>query len=144
MHLNILISFLLPFQYIWANCHLSKICTNCLFSFPDFFNAGQFQSPYVEAPHFAGAQYNYSNFPMPTAPPGAQRHPSTEWRCKKNDIAVGLACSTTLIWCIIYVIGHRGEGFEFSCVGYISVKNSLSHARLHFSGWEGMLAVLYL
>ncbi|KAJ9673162.1 hypothetical protein PVL29_023025 [Vitis rotundifolia] len=37
----------------------------------------QFQSPYVEAPHFAGAQCNYSNFPMPTAPPGAQRDPST-------------------------------------------------------------------
>ncbi|EHA8590462.1 Chaperone protein dnaJ 10 [Cocos nucifera] len=32
------------------------------------------QSPYVEAPQFAGAQYTY-NFPMPTAPPGAQRHP---------------------------------------------------------------------
>ncbi|KAM7513938.1 hypothetical protein LguiA_003521 [Lonicera macranthoides] len=32
------------------------------------------QSPYVEAPQFAGTQYNY-NFPMPTAPPGAQRHP---------------------------------------------------------------------
>ncbi|KAK2988149.1 hypothetical protein RJ640_020631, partial [Escallonia rubra] len=31
-------------------------------------------SPYVEAPQFAGAQFNY-NFPMPTAPPGAQRHP---------------------------------------------------------------------
>lgn len=30
------------------------------------------QSPYVEAPHFTGAQYSY-NFPMPTAPPGAQR-----------------------------------------------------------------------
>ncbi|KAL6317063.1 hypothetical protein AAG906_029815 [Vitis piasezkii] len=39
--------------------------------------ASQFQSPYVEAPHFAGAQYNYSNFPMPTAPPGAQRDSST-------------------------------------------------------------------
>ncbi|KAJ6831969.1 chaperone protein dnaJ 10-like [Iris pallida] len=33
------------------------------------------QSPYVEAPQFAGVQYNY-NFPMPTAPPGAQRHAS--------------------------------------------------------------------
>ncbi|GFS35924.1 DNAJ heat shock N-terminal domain-containing protein [Actinidia rufa] len=32
------------------------------------------QSPYVEAPQFAGAQFN-CNFPMPTAPPGAQRHP---------------------------------------------------------------------
>ncbi|KAF7139091.1 hypothetical protein RHSIM_Rhsim07G0258500 [Rhododendron simsii] len=32
------------------------------------------QSPYVEAPQFAGAQHNF-NFPMPTAPPGAQRHP---------------------------------------------------------------------
>ncbi|KAI5660852.1 hypothetical protein M9H77_20175 [Catharanthus roseus] len=32
------------------------------------------QSPYVEAPQFAsGGQFNYS-FPMPTAPPGAQRH----------------------------------------------------------------------
>ncbi|KAG0467289.1 hypothetical protein HPP92_018869 [Vanilla planifolia] len=30
------------------------------------------QSPYVEAPQFSGAQYSY-NFPMPTAPPGAQR-----------------------------------------------------------------------
>ncbi|KAJ6941790.1 hypothetical protein NC651_007530 [Populus alba x Populus x berolinensis] len=30
------------------------------------------QSPYVEAPHFDGAQFNY-NFPRPTAPPGAQR-----------------------------------------------------------------------
>lgn len=39
--------------------------------------ASQFQSPYVEAPQFAGAQYNYSNFPMPTAPPGAQRDSST-------------------------------------------------------------------
>ncbi|WOK91966.1 guanine nucleotide-binding protein alpha-2 subunit isoform X1 [Canna indica] len=29
------------------------------------------QSPYVEAPQFAGASFN---FPMPTAPPGAQRH----------------------------------------------------------------------
>ncbi|KAM0937196.1 putative DNAJ-containing protein [Dioscorea sansibarensis] len=32
------------------------------------------QSPYVEAPQFAGSNYTY-NFPMPTAPPGAQRHP---------------------------------------------------------------------
>ncbi|TKY53835.1 Chaperone protein dnaJ 10 [Spatholobus suberectus] len=30
------------------------------------------QSPYVEAPHFAGMQFDY-NFPRPTAPPGAQR-----------------------------------------------------------------------
>ncbi|XP_042488810.1 chaperone protein dnaJ 10-like isoform X3 [Macadamia integrifolia] len=30
--------------------------------------------PYVEAPQFAGVQYN-DNFPMPTAPPGAQRYP---------------------------------------------------------------------
>jgi len=29
------------------------------------------QSPYVEAPQFGGAYYSY--FPMPTAPPGAQR-----------------------------------------------------------------------
>ncbi|KAJ6928418.1 chaperone protein dnaJ 10-like [Populus alba x Populus x berolinensis] len=34
------------------------------------------QSPYVEAPQFNGAQFNY-NFPRPTAPPGAQRHSST-------------------------------------------------------------------
>ncbi|XP_021284444.1 chaperone protein dnaJ 10 [Herrania umbratica] len=32
------------------------------------------QSPYVEAPNFADAQFTY-NFPRPTAPPGAQRHP---------------------------------------------------------------------
>ncbi|KAL8126922.1 chaperone protein dnaJ 10-like [Apium graveolens] len=31
------------------------------------------QSPYVEAPKFAGAQNNF-DFPVPTAPPGAQRH----------------------------------------------------------------------
>ncbi|GMP44293.1 hypothetical protein CsSME_00013293 [Camellia sinensis var. sinensis] len=31
------------------------------------------QSPYVEAPQFADAQFN-CNFPMPTAPPGVQRH----------------------------------------------------------------------
>ncbi|KAL3830574.1 hypothetical protein ACJIZ3_019376 [Penstemon smallii] len=30
------------------------------------------QSPYVEAPQSIGSQYN---FPMPTAPPGAQKHP---------------------------------------------------------------------
>ncbi|KAK7308228.1 hypothetical protein VNO77_41829 [Canavalia gladiata] len=30
------------------------------------------QSPYVEAPHFAGMQFHH-NFPRPTAPPGAQR-----------------------------------------------------------------------
>ncbi|XP_011041091.1 PREDICTED: chaperone protein dnaJ 10-like [Populus euphratica] len=34
------------------------------------------QSPYVEAPQFNGAQFNY-NFPRPMAPPGAQRHSST-------------------------------------------------------------------
>ncbi|GAB4828478.1 Chaperone protein dnaJ 10 [Ancistrocladus abbreviatus] len=34
--------------------------------------ASGLQSPYVEAPHFAGAYVQY-NFPMPTAPPGAQR-----------------------------------------------------------------------
>ncbi|KAL2529831.1 DNAJ heat shock N-terminal domain-containing protein [Forsythia ovata] len=34
-------------------------------------NALASQSPYVEAPQFAGAQFN---FPMPTAPPGAQKH----------------------------------------------------------------------
>ncbi|KAL8130692.1 hypothetical protein V2J09_019847 [Rumex salicifolius] len=34
------------------------------------------QSPYVEAPNFAGAANDYS-FPMPTAPPGAQKHYST-------------------------------------------------------------------
>ncbi|XP_007018601.2 PREDICTED: chaperone protein dnaJ 10 isoform X1 [Theobroma cacao] len=32
------------------------------------------QSPYVEAPNFADAQFTY-NFPRPTAPPGAQRNP---------------------------------------------------------------------
>lgn len=32
------------------------------------------QSPYVEAPRFGGA-YSSFNFPMPTAPPGAQRDP---------------------------------------------------------------------
>ncbi|XP_071724625.1 chaperone protein dnaJ 10-like [Rutidosis leptorrhynchoides] len=32
------------------------------------------QSPYVETPSFPDAQINY-NFPRPTAPPGAQRHP---------------------------------------------------------------------
>ncbi|XP_072979479.1 chaperone protein dnaJ 10-like [Typha angustifolia] len=32
------------------------------------------QSPYVEAPQFGGAHYAF-NFPMPTAPPGAQRNP---------------------------------------------------------------------
>ncbi|KAL6982572.1 Chaperone protein dnaJ 10 [Sarracenia purpurea var. burkii] len=37
------------------------------------YSAVPLQSPYVEAP-FAGAQMNF-NFPMPTAPPGAQRHP---------------------------------------------------------------------
>lgn len=40
---------------------------------PSHTNLGQ-QSPYVEAPHFAGPQFN---FPMPTAPPGAQRHSPT-------------------------------------------------------------------
>ncbi|XP_022850669.1 chaperone protein dnaJ 10-like isoform X2 [Olea europaea var. sylvestris] len=34
-------------------------------------NAIASQSPYVEAPQFAGTQFN---FPMPAAPPGAQRH----------------------------------------------------------------------
>ncbi|KAF7817713.1 chaperone protein dnaJ 10 [Senna tora] len=33
------------------------------------------QSPYVEAPHFAGMHLDY-NFPRPTAPPGAQRPPT--------------------------------------------------------------------
>ncbi|KAK9109666.1 hypothetical protein Sjap_017726 [Stephania japonica] len=33
------------------------------------------QSPYVEAPRFTGMEYTY-NFPMPAAPPGAQRHSS--------------------------------------------------------------------
>ncbi|KDP36705.1 hypothetical protein JCGZ_07996 [Jatropha curcas] len=33
------------------------------------------QSPYVEAPNFAGAQFD--NFPRPTAPPGASKHSST-------------------------------------------------------------------
>ena len=32
------------------------------------------QSPYVEAPQFGGAYFSF-NFPMPTAPPGAQRDP---------------------------------------------------------------------
>ncbi|XWS56891.1 hypothetical protein CRYUN_Cryun09bG0124800 [Craigia yunnanensis] len=32
------------------------------------------QSPYVESPNFVDAQFTY-NFPRPTAPPGAQRHP---------------------------------------------------------------------
>uniref|UniRef100_A0A0D9XF71 J domain-containing protein n=1 Tax=Leersia perrieri TaxID=77586 RepID=A0A0D9XF71_9ORYZ len=32
------------------------------------------QSPYVEAPQFGGSYYSL-NFPMPTAPPGAQRDP---------------------------------------------------------------------
>ncbi|XP_043713261.1 chaperone protein dnaJ 10 isoform X1 [Telopea speciosissima] len=37
------------------------------------------KSPYVETPQFAGVQYNY-NFPMPTAPPGAQRYPPSTGR----------------------------------------------------------------
>lgn len=32
------------------------------------------QSPYVEAPQFGGTYCSF-NFPMPTAPPGAQRDP---------------------------------------------------------------------
>ncbi|KAL0361971.1 UNVERIFIED_CONTAM: Chaperone protein dnaJ 10 [Sesamum radiatum] len=36
-------------------------------------NAFASQSPYVEAPQIAGSQLN--NFPMPTAPPGAQKQP---------------------------------------------------------------------
>ncbi|KAI5423610.1 variant 3, Chaperone protein dnaJ 10 [Lathyrus oleraceus] len=41
---------------------------------PDFSTQAVFasQSPYVEAPHFAGMQFDY-NFPRPTAPPGAHR-----------------------------------------------------------------------
>ncbi|OIV92596.1 hypothetical protein TanjilG_07587 [Lupinus angustifolius] len=41
-------------------------------SSPDFS-----QSPYVEAPNFAGMQFDY-NFPRPTAPPGAQRPPTSK------------------------------------------------------------------
>ncbi|XP_020205093.1 chaperone protein dnaJ 10 [Cajanus cajan] len=43
-------------------------------SSPDFSTHAVFvsQSPYVEAPQFAGMQFDY-NFPRPTAPPGAQR-----------------------------------------------------------------------
>ncbi|KAG8377173.1 hypothetical protein BUALT_Bualt08G0000500 [Buddleja alternifolia] len=37
------------------------------------YNAFAPQSPYVEAPQFAGAQVN--NFPMPAAPPGAHKQP---------------------------------------------------------------------
>ncbi|CAK9183428.1 unnamed protein product [Ilex paraguariensis] len=37
------------------------------------YTAFALQSPYVEAPQFAGPQFNY-NFPIPTAPPGAQKH----------------------------------------------------------------------
>ncbi|KAF8406784.1 hypothetical protein HHK36_008876 [Tetracentron sinense] len=37
------------------------------------------QIPYVEASQFAGSQHNF-NFPMPTAPPGAQRHSSSTGR----------------------------------------------------------------
>ncbi|RZC62727.1 hypothetical protein C5167_024482 [Papaver somniferum] len=37
------------------------------------------QSPYVEAPQFGSNQFNF-NFPMPTAPPGAQRHASSTGR----------------------------------------------------------------
>ncbi|KAF9602279.1 hypothetical protein IFM89_026367 [Coptis chinensis] len=43
------------------------------------YTAGATQSPYVEAPQFTGVQYSYS-FPMPTAPPGAQRHASSAGR----------------------------------------------------------------
>ncbi|KAL5100985.1 hypothetical protein RYX36_005312 [Vicia faba] len=39
---------------------------------PDFSTQAVSQSPYVEAPHFAGMQFDY-NFPRPTAPPGAHR-----------------------------------------------------------------------
>ncbi|KAG9455521.1 hypothetical protein H6P81_000029 [Aristolochia fimbriata] len=45
------------------------------FEQPSHMNPVVPQSPYVEAPHFAGVEYNY-NFPMPTAPPGAQLRPS--------------------------------------------------------------------
>lgn len=37
------------------------------------YSAAGLQSPYVEAPNFVGATVNF-NFPMPTAPPGAQRY----------------------------------------------------------------------
>ncbi|XP_052725473.1 chaperone protein dnaJ 10 isoform X2 [Vigna angularis] len=49
-------------------------CTSPKSSSPDFSSDTSFasQSPYVEAPHFAGMQFDY-NFPRPTAPPGAQR-----------------------------------------------------------------------
>ncbi|QCD91945.1 DnaJ-like protein subfamily A member 2 [Vigna unguiculata] len=49
-------------------------CTSPKSSNPDFSSDTSFasQSPYVEAPHFAGMQFDY-NFPRPTAPPGAQR-----------------------------------------------------------------------
>ncbi|CAN4095513.1 unnamed protein product [Withania somnifera] len=41
------------------------------------------QIPYVEAPQFAAGQFSY-NFPMPTAPPGAQRHKLHVWTTRKN------------------------------------------------------------
>ncbi|XP_073064741.1 chaperone protein dnaJ 10-like [Primulina eburnea] len=37
------------------------------------YNASAYQSPYVEAPHFPGA--HPSNFPIPSAPPGAHKQP---------------------------------------------------------------------
>ncbi|XP_006660786.1 chaperone protein dnaJ 10-like [Oryza brachyantha] len=37
-------------------------------------NPPYYQSPYVEAPQFGEGYYSF-NFPMPTAPPGAQRDP---------------------------------------------------------------------
>jgi len=43
-------------------------------TFESSYTAFVSQSPYVEAPVFAGTQHDY-NFPMPTAPPGAQRNP---------------------------------------------------------------------
>ncbi|KAL8487167.1 hypothetical protein ACS0TY_023728 [Phlomoides rotata] len=42
------------------------------------YNASVAQSPYVEAPQFAGADFN--NFPMPTAPPGVQKDPNNQKR----------------------------------------------------------------
>uniref|UniRef100_A0A6V7QS85 J domain-containing protein n=1 Tax=Ananas comosus var. bracteatus TaxID=296719 RepID=A0A6V7QS85_ANACO len=40
---------------------------------PSFASPPGTQSPYVEAPQFGGSNYGF-NFPIPTAPPGAQRH----------------------------------------------------------------------
>jgi hypothetical protein len=82
------------------------------------------QSPYVEAPQFGGSYLSF-NFPMPTAPPGAQRDPVTwfaprtaTWFCVGHLFCTIFACIVDdhMVFICVSIVEQRSSWFLSFCL----------------------------